>query len=71
MAASRFLTCTRCSERIGAYEPLWWRHPDGAVDASSFLRVRDDPRRRQAGAAFFHAACLEAQPPPTSPLSSA
>jgi hypothetical protein len=57
--ATRFLTCERCAERIGTYEPLWWQRPDGTLAASSFLHVREDPRREQAGSAFFHEECMQ------------
>ena len=63
MDAARFLTCSRCAGRIGAYEPLWWRRPDGAVASSSFLAVRADPLHAQPGSAFFHGDCLGADEP--------
>jgi hypothetical protein len=60
MDASTFLICNRCTGRIGTYEPLWWRRPDGTVGESSFLRLRDDPLRGEPGSEFFHDACLRA-----------
>jgi hypothetical protein len=58
-----FLTCTGCHERIGAYEPMWWRHADGTLDASSVLRLREEPAAGEPGAAYFHDACLGADEP--------
>jgi hypothetical protein len=59
MDASRFLTCARCSRPIGAYEPVWWRRPDGSLSATGYLRVRDDPRFHLPGSAYFHERCLD------------
>ena len=58
MDARTFLTCSGCARRIGVYEPIWWRRPDGALDESSFLRLRDHPLRDAPGSAFFHQECL-------------
>jgi hypothetical protein len=53
-----FFTCTACRGRIGSYEPMWWRRADGTLSASSVLRLRADPALGEAGAAYFHDACL-------------
>jgi hypothetical protein len=58
MDATIFLTCNRCRGRIGTYEPIWWRRPDGSLDESSFLGLRDHPLREDPGSAFFHKECL-------------
>ena len=53
-----FLTCARCSGRIGAYERMWWRRADGTLHASSVLRLRGEPGGSETRAAYFHDACL-------------
>jgi hypothetical protein len=60
MEATRFLTCACCATRIGTYEPLWWKRPDGTLAPTSLLRAREDPEFETAGSSFFHQACLAA-----------
>ena len=60
MDVSRILTCAHCARPIGAYEPMWWRRPDGTLSASGYLRLREDPQYPLAGSAYFHADCLGA-----------
>jgi hypothetical protein len=54
------MTCAVCGDRIGVYEPLWWQRADGAVVASSLLRVREDPAFGP-DAVLRHHACPEAR----------
>jgi hypothetical protein len=54
-----FHTCAHCSQRIGAYEPLRWRRPDGVVTTSSLLRVREDPEFGGATAELYHRDCFD------------
>ena len=70
MDATDFPTCALCAERIGAYEPLCWRRPDGAVSTSGLLRAREDPDFSRPGSVLYHRDCF-AGTQPTSPLSSA
>jgi hypothetical protein len=65
MEETRFMTCAHCSERIGSYEPLWWRRPDGTLAPTSLLRAREDPAFDEPGSSFFHPGCLAQEP--TSP----
>jgi hypothetical protein len=58
MGTPDFPTCMSCAGRIGAYEPLWWRRPDGSVVTTSFLHARDDPYYAHPRSEFFHADCL-------------
>lgn len=34
-------TCSWCGDPIGAYEPIWWRHPDGRDEPCGLLAVRE------------------------------
>ena len=52
-------TCATCGDRIGVYEPLWWRRPDGVDIASSLLRVRDEPAFGP-DSVLLHRACRDA-----------
>ena len=64
------MTCERCGERIGTYEPIWCRHADGEVSLTSRLRVRDEPEAPLSGSTYTHEACGTPQSP-TMPWSSA
>ena len=61
MDAYATMTCARCGERIGAYEPLLWVRPDGGVAVTSRLRLRDEPADVLNGAAYYHEACGTAE----------
>jgi hypothetical protein len=52
------LYCAGCGERIGLYEPLWWRPPGGPVIASAYLLAKYDPRFRHPDSRFLHFGCL-------------
>jgi hypothetical protein len=70
------LICPLCAERIGVYEPLWWRRPDGRGAATSLLRAREHPSFAEPGSTYFHQDCYERDArgrgqSPTSPWSSA
>jgi hypothetical protein len=62
------LTCARCGEPIGVYEPLSILKLDGTVQRSCYLDVRDEPDGSLDGCALVHAACLPAALP--RPLSA-
>jgi hypothetical protein len=70
METADYPLCVHCGDRIGAYEPLCWRRPDGTVTTSSILRARHEPGFGTAGSVLYHRDCFsDAQP--TSPWSSA
>ena len=56
---SDVLACDRCGHRIGVYEPMVWRRPDGEMLLTGFLSVRDHSDLGHADSQFFHPACLE------------
>ena len=58
------LHCELCKNRIGLYEPLWWRRPDGSITECGYLAVIIDPESVHPASRFYHHACL--QPPPTA-----
>lgn len=53
-----FLLCAHCGDRIGVYEHAWLEHPDGSLQASSFLNIEEHLRRGSAQVRFFHLGCL-------------
>jgi len=46
----------RCRDRLGIYEPLLVRHPDGRIDRSSYFNLPEHVRRELSDC--FHAGCL-------------
>jgi hypothetical protein len=60
-----FLMCAHCGDRIGVYEHAWLEHPDGSLQASSFLNIEEHLRRSSAKVRFFHLGCLA----PDAPMS--
>jgi hypothetical protein len=61
MDAHATMTCARCGERIGAYEPLLWVRPDGVTSVTSRLRLRGEPDDALSGSAYYHEACGAAE----------
>ncbi len=57
-----FLHCDRCGDRIGVYEPIWWRMPDGSIVPSAFLPMRSSREFGRGSSRYFHAACLVPEP---------
>ena len=55
--------CAHCGDRIGVYEHAWLEHPDGSLQASSFLNIDEHLRRRGANVRFFHLGCLAPDAP--------
>ena len=53
-AATGRPTCAGCGKRIGVYEPVW-RITAAGPEATSLLRLRDEPVGE-----FWHASCAEA-----------
>jgi len=51
--------CDHCRDRLGIYEALLVRHPDGRVDRTSYLNLPD--HLREALTACFHAGCLRVE----------
>ncbi len=56
--------CAHCGDRIGVYEPAWLEHPDGTLQAASFLNIEEHVRRGRTRARFFHLGCLGPDVPP-------
>jgi hypothetical protein len=52
------LCCAGCGSRIGIYEPLLWRLPDGSVIEAGWLAVREDVRAHHPASVFYHRGCL-------------
>ncbi|MGZ4201261.1 MAG: hypothetical protein ACXVRH_04285 [Thermoleophilaceae bacterium] len=53
-----FLHCDRCGDRIGIYERLWWRMPDGSIVSSAFLPMRSSREFGDESSRHFHDTCL-------------
>jgi hypothetical protein len=51
--------CSGCRDRLGIYEPVVVRYPDGRIDDTSFLNL-PEPLRHQLSACF-HRGCLLAE----------
>jgi len=49
--------CGTCGERIGVYEPIWLKHADGTLTATSLLNL-DEELQSDSHQAFFHLGCL-------------
>jgi hypothetical protein len=54
--------CDRCGDRLGIYEPLLVRYPDGRIDRSSYLNLPEHVRAELS--ACFHAQCVPADGEP-------
>jgi hypothetical protein len=52
------LSCARCGDAIGVYEPLVYVDGQGQRVRTSHLRLPDDVRAAAHATSFFHAACL-------------
>jgi hypothetical protein len=55
--------CARCRDRLGIYEPIFVRHPDGRIDDTSFLNL-PEPLRSELPPCF-HRGCLLVDQDPT------
>ncbi len=56
------LTCVRCGDRIGVYEPLVVIQPDGSAHRSSYLDAREAPVGAHDGCGLVHASCNQLRP---------
>jgi len=53
------LICAHCGDRIGVYEPLWRRHPDGTFERTSFLIMQQRQPQDPTRSPVWHINCLE------------
>jgi hypothetical protein len=57
------LSCARCDDAIGVYEPLVYVDDQGQTVRTSRLRLPDDVRAAAHATSFFHAECILDQRP--------
>jgi hypothetical protein len=50
--------CSRCGDRIGAYERFWLELADGTLRSSSYLNLQWDLLRRRSWLRLWHRDCV-------------
>ncbi len=63
------LTCSRCGDPIGVYEPAWWQQPNGSIIDAAYLATIADARASDLQSRFYHRRCLQLAP--TAAIGSA
>lgn len=62
---TQFPRCEACGDRIGVYERIWVRHPDGRLESSSLLAL--DAELDTPSAQLYHTGCLAPSSGPDAP----
>lgn len=55
-----WLHCAHCGDRIGVYEPVWWKRADGSGVLSDSRSIRDAGGHEDDGSQVMHLACVAA-----------